>query len=236
MNNILLTICARGGSQSISQKNIRKLNGKPLIKYTIESAIKWGKADRIIVSTDSKEIAKISMDSGAEVPFIRPSSMAKNDSPKLPVIKHAVKYCIDNLGDNPDYIIDLDPTSPLRKIDDIENCFQTLITNSNCDSVISAYESVKNPYFNMVEINSDGFARVSKNISNKKFESRQEAPIVYSINASIYMWKLKAFLNIDKILSGNLKIVKMPYERSIDIDTITDWEIVENIIKNNEKI
>src|SRR3990167_8937178 len=117
---ILCTICARGGSKGVPNKNIRELSGKPLIAHTIEQALSTKFIDRVVVSTDAEKIANIASQYGAEVPFLRPQSLATDDAPKLPVVKHAVKFYIENLKFTPDYVIDLDPTSPLRTLEDIE--------------------------------------------------------------------------------------------------------------------
>ena len=234
MSKILLTICARGGSKGVAGKNVRLINGKPLISITIKQAIEWGKADKIIVSTDSKEIAKIAKEYGAEVPFIRPSELATDDAPKLPVLQHAVKYSIENLGYNPDFVLDLDPTSPLREIRDIQNCYDKLVNDPSCDCVISAFKAIKNPYFNMVEIKNNGKIELSKNF-NSHIIRRQDAPEVYSINASVYVWRTKDLLNRNKIISGNVKIMEMPYNRSIDIDCETDWEFVKYLLNKKHQ-
>ena len=234
MSKILLTICARAGSKGVVGKNIRLMHGQPLIGITIKQAIEWGKAEKIIVSTDSREIAEIAIKYGAEVPFIRPSKLANDGAPKLPVLQHATKYCIQNLDYTPDYVIDLDPTSPLRSIEDIQNCYDRLINDPPCDSVFSVYKSVKNPYFNMVEISNLGNIQLCKTL-DKWPVRRQDAPDVYSINASVYAWKTKDLLNRKEVISGIIKIVEMPYERSIDIDNETDWEFVEYLMSKKDK-
>ena len=119
---MLITICARGGSKGVKNKNIRDLKGKPLISYTIRQAIEWGKANRVIVSTDSKDIADISKQFGAEVPFFRPKLFSDDDAPKLPAIRHALIQSELIYKEKYETIIDLDPTAPIRKISDIENC------------------------------------------------------------------------------------------------------------------
>ncbi|HHT9106422.1 MAG TPA: acylneuraminate cytidylyltransferase family protein [Candidatus Wujingus californicus] len=230
---VLCTICARGGSKGVPGKNIKNLLGKPLIAYTIEQALNIGFIDRVIVSTDSDEIADIAKQYGAEVPFIRPRSLATDDAPKLPVIKHAVKHYIENLNFNPDYVIDLDPTSPLRTEEDIEKCLNLIMNDSNCDLVITGYKSNKNPYFNMVEINSDGFTCLSKK-PEKQIVRRQDAPVVYAMNASVYIWKTDVLFNQTDVVAGKVKLVKMPEERSIDIDSEVDFKLVEYFMKEKK--
>jgi len=226
----LCTICARGGSKGVPNKNIRILNGKPLIVYSIEQALSIQTIDCVIVSTDSDEIARIAAVTGAEVPFRRPYHLASDTAPKIPVVQHAVQYVMDNVNARPEYVIDLDPTSPLRNTEDIERCIELLRSDPDCDSVITGYRSNKNPYFNMVEVRKDGFARVSKTPS-RHISRRQDAPLVYTMNASIYGWKRGALFNQKNIFDGRVKLVEMTKERSIDIDSEIDFKLVGLLLK-----
>lgn len=231
--SVLCTICARGGSKGVPHKNIRELSGKPLLAYTIEQALNCAFIDRTVVSTDSQDIARIARKYGAEVPFMRPAELARDDSAKLPVIQHAVKYYMDKLNFFPDYVIDLDPTSPLRIKEDIEKCMNLIVSDPGCDSVITGYLSNKNPYFNMVEIGPDGFARTSKQ-TDRVIVRRQDAPVVYAENASVYVWKTRVLLNETDVVSGRVKLIEMPQSRSIDIDSETDFKLVEFLMKGGE--
>jgi CMP-N-acetylneuraminic acid synthetase len=159
--NILCTICARGGSKGVKSKNTRILNGKPLIVHTIEQAKKWGRASHIIISTDSESIADISKKAGAEVPFMRPAELATDTSGKLPVLSYALYAAEEHYKTKFDVIMDLDPTAPIRKISDLNNCLE-LFLEKKPDSLFSAVVAPKSPYFNMVEVNSDGYAQLSK--------------------------------------------------------------------------
>jgi len=231
---ILCTICARGGSKGVPNKNIRELSGKPLIAHTIEQALSTKFIDRVVVSTDAEKIANIASQYGAEVPFLRPQSLATDDAPKLPVVKHAVKFYIENLKFTPVYVIDLDPTSPLRTLEDIERSLTLIMNDSGCDSVITGYRSNKNPYFNMVEINSEGFADLCKK-TDDRICRRQDAPVVYAMNASIYVWKTDVLFQQAEIISGKVKFVEMPENRSIDIDSETDFRLVELLLEERHK-
>ncbi len=229
---ILITICARKGSKRVKNKNIRNLMGKPLIAHTIDTAKKWGKADRIIVSTDSEEIAEISRKYGAEVPFMRPNELANDKAPKLPVIKHAIEYLKNVENEEYDLVVDLDPTSPLRTVDDINNAFN-IFTKKNAKNLFSVCEARKNPYFNMVELDSRGYAYLSKNLKNPIFRM-QDTPIVYELNASIYIYWTKYLAKIESVINEESIIYEMPYERSIDIDSDVDFKLVEFFVKNIE--
>ncbi|SEJ36125.1 N-acylneuraminate cytidylyltransferase/CMP-N,N'-diacetyllegionaminic acid synthase [Halohasta litchfieldiae] len=156
-DTVLCTICARGGSKGVPNKNIRTVAGKPLIAHTIDHALQWDRSTDVIVSTDSSEIAAVAEQYGAEVPFLRPDHLASDSAAKLPVIQHAHQYMTEEKDRTYDYIVDLDATAPLRQIEDIENCFEVL-QNSDSHNVYTVTEADKNPYFNMVELDKDGYA------------------------------------------------------------------------------
>lgn len=227
---ILVTICARQGSKRVKNKNIREIAGKPLIAHTIETAKEWGKADKIIVSTDSEEIAEISSTYGAEVPFLRPKNLSSDTAPKLPVIKHAVKYLQDVQGEEFDLVVDLDPTSPLRTIEDIENAYN-IILNKKSINLFSVTSARKNPYFNMVELNKQDYAHLCKESKNPVYRM-QDTPLVYEMNASIYIYWVKNLFNIENVITESSLIYEMPPERSVDIDSEIDFKLVELIMKS----
>lgn len=222
----IISICARGGSTGVPGKNIRPLLGKPLIGWTIEQAFASGLAQRVVVSTDSDAIADVARQFGAEVPFVRPASLATADAAKLPVIQHLVDWVEAHAGPVAS-VIDLDPTSPLRDVDDIRQCAAML--DDHTDLVITGYESDKNPYFNMVERKADGyFERVCR--PAQEVFGRQSAPKVYAMNASIYVWR-RAALTGSLWSSPRVRLHVMPRERSIDIDHPIDFDLVELIMK-----
>lgn len=225
---ILLTIAARGGSKGIKNKNIRPLFGKPLIAYTIAVAKKWGKADRVIVSTDSEKIAEIAKCYGAEVPFMRPRELAEDDTPKLKVLHHALRY-FESKGEFYDVLIDLDATAPLRLVSDLDNALKIFLS-SDAKTLISVTRARKNPYFNMVEIDEMGFAKLSK-IPDRPVYSRQKAPKVYELNASIYIFRVPDIYELDSAISEKTVIYEMPPERSVDIDSELDWLFVEFLVE-----
>lgn len=222
----IITICARGGSQGMPGKNIRPLLGKPLIGWSIEQALASGTADRVYVSTDSAEIARVARAFGAQVPFLRPAHLATATAGKLPVILHLVEWIVAHDGPV-ERVIDLDPTSPLRDLDDIRACATKL--DDETDVVITGYPSDKNPYFNMVEKKASGyFERVCK--PDNEVLGRQAAPTVFAMNASIYAWHCSSLASSlwDK---PRIRLHEMPRERSIDIDHLIDFELVELLMK-----
>lgn len=225
---ILCTVCARGGSKGVPGKNIKLLNNKPLIAYTIETALKWGKADKVAVSTDSEEIAKVAKKYGGEVPFLRPANLAGDNSGKIAAIQHLVNYFEDN-GEYYDIIIDLDVTAPLRSIEDLNGALN-LFLNNDVNNVYSVCEARRNPYFNMVELTENNRVKLAKKLDETVL-SRQTAPKVYDMNASIYVYKRDFLMNTNTCHSNNTLAYVMPDERSMDIDSLLDFEVVEYLMK-----
>lgn len=228
---VVATICARGGSKGVPGKNVRLLRGKPLIVHTIEVAKRCKLINRIIVSTDDPKIAEIARLNGAEVPFLRPKELASDTAPKLPVIKHAIEYLENQEGYYPDIVVDLDPTSPLRREEDIEACIR-MVAEGRADNVFSVTKARRNPYFNIVEI-LDGKVQLVKPLA-QVIVRRQDAPQVYEINASIYAWKRGALMNNNTIFLENTMVYLMP-EWAIDIDSEIDFEFVEFIMKRERR-
>jgi len=221
---IIATICARGGSVGLPRKNILPLHGKPLIAYTIEQALAVPQINGVYVSTDCPDIAEIARKYGATVPFLRPAELASSTAPKIPVIQHLCDWVSESEGEF-DCLVDLDPTSPLRYISDIERCIELL--DNETDVVITAFESDKNPYFNMVEHKRDGSIGLVCG-AERGAVARQLAPQVYSMNASIYVWHRHTLGK--GLWGGALKLHVMPRERSIDIDSLLDFKIVEMLL------
>ncbi len=231
MFNILITICARAGSKSVKRKNIRLLNGKPLIYYTIKQAFDWGKASRVVVSTDSEKIAKIAREHGAEVPFIRPAELATDNTPKLPVIRHALLESEHIYNEIYDITIDLDVTAPIRTVHDLDKALK-LFLEKRPKTLFSVVHAHKNPYFNMVELNKKSKVLVSKNLDKTIFR-RQDAPKVYNMNASILFIKRDYLLDEtqNSAISDNSIVYIMDEVASIDIDREIDFKFVEFLIK-----
>jgi CMP-N,N'-diacetyllegionaminic acid synthase len=229
MNNILCTICARGGSKGVKNKNIKNINGIPLIAYTIEQAKASKLFEHIVISTDNDNIAKIAKEHGAEVFFKRSDELASDTAGKLDVIRDAFVQSEEYYHKQFDYLIDLDATAPLRDVKDIIKSFKQFIKNNN-DNLITAMPSRRSPYFNMVEEAKNGKVYLSK-VLDDAIVRRQDAPKSYDMNASIYIWKRKTILNEKSIFLENTGLYIMPEERSIDIDTELDYKFVEFLMK-----
>lgn len=352
MKNILCTICMRGGSKGVPNKNLRKLHGKPLMAYTIQQALQSGLFEHVVVSTDSQVIADMAKKCCAEAWFLRPAELATDEAPKLPVIRHAFLEAEKHYGQKFDQLMDLDVTSPLRLVEDITGAYKQFV-DDDADILISASPARKNPYFNMVEINKgsvnlvkhnnfskllinpkasirdaleslsqsgekclmviDSYGKLKGTLSDgdlrkallkgsnledpimdiynsnpvylkqsaykndlakklfieNKFDlipiidedgvlldfvvweefftdedklfnqqsnlelhtpfRRQDAPDVYDMNASIYIWKRHALLESNTLFTDRTSLFIMPEERSVDIDTELDWAFVEFI-------
>ncbi len=225
---VLCLICARGGSKGVPGKNIKSLGGTPLIGWSITSAKQCSFFDRIVVSTDDKAISRIADKYGAETPFLRPAHLAKDSSPEWLVWQHAINELEQKQQFKPDYFVSLPPTSPFRSEVDIEKSVESLY-KSNADIVISVTMSARNPYFNMVELDSDGFANLSKPHSSKTTR-RQDAPEVFDMTTVVYAVRTKYVLNADGIFNGKVKTIVIPEIRALDIDTELDFEFADFLI------
>lgn len=226
---IIATVCARGGSKRLPRKNIKDLAGKPLIAYTIEVALKCKRVIRVIVSTDDEDIVKISKQYGAEVPFIRPKSLATDTIGKLPVIQNAVEFCEKEYNTGIDVIIDLDPTAPIRKVTDLDQALNKFL-ESDADVLYSVCMARKSPYFNMVELDGNGYAHLSKPL-NTKIVRRQDSPTVYDMNASIYIFNRDFLLTTNSIHSGKAIVYVMDDISGFDIDRDIDFQFIEFLLE-----
>ena len=233
MSKILCTICARGGSKGVKDKNIKLLNGLPLISHTILQAIESGLFDKIVVSTDSDSIAEVARKYGAEVFFKRDHKLSDDNAGKLEVIKDAFTRSEKQFNQKFDYLVDLDATSPLRLSSDIIAAFDYFCSKGGIGNLFSVNASHKNPYFNIIELDNNGYAQISKSLNSEGMVmSRQAAPQTYDINGSIYIWDRETLLNNSTIFLKNTLAYSMPVERSVDIDTILDFQFVEYLMND----
>ncbi len=229
--NRLCTICARGNSKGVVNKNLREIAGKPLIAHTIEHAIESKCFKYISVSSDSEEILEISLRSGADFAIQRPPELATDEAAKLPAIQHAAEMTEKLTQENFDTFVDLDATSPLRSPKDIELSIEKLETSSSFN-LITASPSRRSPYFNLVELDVNEFVIRSKELEESIIR-RQDSPRCYDMNASIYVWKKEGFYDHKRVLLNNTILYEMPEERSIDIDTELDFKLVKYLMENN---
>ena len=222
---ILATICARAGSKGVPNKNIREMLGKPLIGYTVEQATRSGLFKTIAVSSDSAEIIQVGKRFGADLGVLRPKELALDTAGKIPAIQHCVLAAEKSTGIDFEIIVDLDTTSPLRDIEDIKACVR-ILQSRKIGNVLTAAPSRRSPYFNMVETNDSGVPIPCKN--SRSILRRQDAPPTYDMNASIYVWRRESLFGSTKpIFLDDTFLYVMPEERSLDIDTELDFEMVE---------
>ncbi len=219
-------ISARGGSKGIPRKNILPFGGKPLIKWTIEAAKKSKYIDHIFVSTDDIEIAEISKNAGAAVPFLRPKSLAHDKSPSIDTVIHTI-----NEFDSFDTIFLLQPTSPLRTTKDLDNSMELFIS-SGSESLVSVSESQKHPALNFYINNDDKKIKPITNISVPS--QRQDIKTSYVLNGAIYLSKTKSVKQHKTFLTSDTVGYIMPLERSVDIDTPLDWKWGEFLLNQNK--
>ena len=221
-------IFARGGSKGIKRKNIQLLEGKPLIQYSIESALANAYVDEIYVSTDDEEIAILAKSLNATVPFIRPKELSDDHSPELLSWQHALTF-LKNENKMPDIFVSLPCTSPLRNNVDVSQSIESLI-KSEADLSISVCKSERNPYFNMVEIDDSGNAKILKK-NSKNIIRRQDAPEIFDVTTVAYSAWSKYLLETNSIMKGKVTTSLVPRERAIDIDTNFDFDLARYFLK-----
>jgi CMP-N-acetylneuraminic acid synthetase len=224
-------IFARGGSKGLPGKNIRPLGGKPMIAWSIEHALAIKRIARVIVSTDSEEIAAVARDYGAEVPFIRPAELARDDSPEWLAWRHALNFMRETTGELPEVMVSVPTTAPLRLALDIENCLDEY-EKGEADIVITITDAHRSPYFNMVKNNADGTVGLV-NPPQLALARRQDAPVVYDMATVCYVANPAFVMTHNASFEGRVRAVHVPAERAIDIDTLLDFRIAECLVDIN---
>ncbi|NOX34956.1 MAG: acylneuraminate cytidylyltransferase family protein [Deltaproteobacteria bacterium] len=226
-------VFARGGSKGVKNKNIRLVAGRPLIHYSVEAAKRSCFINRIIVSTDNKDIEKAALEAGAEVPFLRPRDLASDASPEWLSWQHAVKT-LKKAGEEFDIFVSIPATSPLRTAEDIDMCIKVLIENNDADGAITVCRAQRHPSFNMVVMDDNGFATIA--VPDKFcFSRRQDVPSMYDITTVAYAARPGFILSAPSLFAGKIKAVVIPGERSLDIDTEFDLKVADLIINDRLK-
>jgi CMP-N-acetylneuraminic acid synthetase len=226
---VLGLIPARGGSKSVPRKNIRLLCGKPLLEYTAESALSSHRLSRVILSTDDEEIAKIGRACHLEVPFLRPSELAQDDTPTLPVVHHALKWLIDHKDNNYDAVCLLQPTNPLRRPEDIDACID-LFEKYNADSVVTILPVPEqyNPcwvYFR----DKAGLLRLSTG-GDEPIPRRQDLPSAFHREGSVYVTKREVVIEQNSFYGTRILGHLMDPDRSVNINSPEDWKRAQQLI------
>ncbi len=224
----LCTICARGGSKGVPNKNLRLVGGLPLIVHSIRHALESRLFDTVAVSSDSAEILAVAKREGVDLCIERPAHLATDTASKLDAVQHAFQASEATAGKTFDTITDLCPTAPLRVISDIVSCIAA-VEAGGAENVFSVTPAHRSPYFNLVETDAEGKVRLSKPPTTA-IVRRQDSPDCYDMNASIYVWRRQPFIDKPYLFGATTAIHVMPRERSFDIDTPLDLEIVEMLM------
>ncbi|QBJ61965.1 acylneuraminate cytidylyltransferase family protein [Pseudoalteromonas sp. DL-6] len=225
---ILAIIPARGGSKRLPGKNILPLAGKPMINWSIEAAKNVPSIARVVVSTDCETIANTAKAAGGEVPFLRPASLSSDTSSSVDVVRHTLEY-FKGIGENFDYVLLLQPTSPLRTAAHIQGAIDLLATKK-ADSVISVCECEHSPLWTNTlddSLSLENF--IPKNVNNMR---SQDLPQYYRLNGAIYLTKVEQLLHEGVLMSGSSVAFKMDSHSSIDIDTKLDFMLAEAILRD----
>jgi CMP-N,N'-diacetyllegionaminic acid synthase len=229
---VLTVVPARGGSKGLPGKNIKMLLDKPLLAWSIQQGLASKYVDEVIVSTDSEEIAAIAKQYGASVPFLRPAALARDETSTADVLVHLITT-LESQGEVYDYILLLEPTSPLRETSDIDAAFEKLLSNNDATSIvgISSVES-QHPLF-CVSLTEDGFLRSANDF---KVLRRQEITPLFFYEGSLYISEIEVYKQQKNFYHNNTLGLVMPKWKSFEIDDKVDFLIVETILKNKQSI
>jgi CMP-N,N'-diacetyllegionaminic acid synthase len=230
---ILALILARSGSKGLPGKNIRPLVDKPLIAWTLKQANNSKYINRIIVSTDDRQIAATTKEYNGEVPILRPPELATDNATSTEAIMHMVDYLLKTEYYQPDYVMLLQPTSPLRRTEDIDAAMELLLSKK-AEAVVSVCKTVHHPWLSNSlpeDHNMKDFLRPQ--IKNK---NRQELPLFYQLNGAIYLASLSYFKAMNGFIGNSTYALVMPRERSVDIDNLLDFQFAELLMKSEETI
>jgi CMP-N,N'-diacetyllegionaminic acid synthase len=231
--NILITLCARGGSKGIPGKNIKIISGRPLISLSIDAANSFARKynAHIVLSTDDELISRVAIAHGIENVHQRQAYLASDSAGKLDVISDVLLSQEKAIGVSFDYVLDLDITSPLRNLEDLSSAFERLKNDELALNIFSVNIANRNPYFNMVEQQQNGYFGLVKTGS---FLTRQSAPKVYELNASFYFYRRRFFDSKDpKVINEYSLIYEMPHI-CFDIDHPVDFDFMEYLLTNDK--
>lgn len=221
-------IFARGGSKGLPGKNIKHLAGKPLLQYSIDSALASPSIEKVFVSTDDKEIAKVAQNGGG-ILIERPAELATDTSPEWLAWRHAIEWTKANYGEF-DGFVSLPATSPLRSVEDVEAAIAKRL-DKNADICISVTPASRSPFFNMVKSNEQGFVELV-NKTSANITRRQDAPDVFDITTVVYATSPQFILDNSGLFSGTVTSIEIPKFRAVDIDDIYDFRLAEAILKD----
>jgi CMP-N-acetylneuraminic acid synthetase len=234
--NILITICARGGSKGIPRKNIKLIAGKPLIAYSIDLTnklkAKWN--TKVALSTDDLEIKGVAEAHHVLTEYVRPKYLATDIAGKIDTIRDLLLYEESLVDYKYDFVLDLDVTSPLRSLEDVDKSLELMIANSEAKNLFSVNQALRNPYFNMVEKNSNGFYSLVKTNPDRSVMTRQSAPKVYDLNASFYWYRRSFFDSDSKSAITDKSLIYEMDHICFDLDHPIDFLFMEYLLENNK--
>ena len=220
---ILAVITARGGSKGLPRKNVLPLAGRPLIGWSIAAALGSAAVGRVVVSTDDPEIAEVARAEGAEVPFLRPADLASDTASSLDVLRHALTECPGH-----DYFVLLQPTSPLRQASDIDAAWR-LLKATGAASCVSVCETAESPWLMYLQSDEGRLSRLLP--EPERGLRRQDLPVAYRLNGAIYLARRAGFLATGRLIDPDTVALVMPPERSVDIDTLSDFDLAESLLR-----
>lgn len=220
----ICSVNVRAGSKGVPGKNARIVAGIPLFGHSVRQAAASALFDEIVVSSDSEEILRRAPEFGATGVVVRPAELATDTAGKVAAIRHSVLETERRIGARFDVCVDLDATSPLRTVEDIREAIR-LFEESDAESLITGSEARRNPYFNLVEEQSDGTVAVSKKPPGEVLR-RQDAPRAFDMNGSIYVWARESLVREPIVFYPSTILYEMPQERSIDVDSEFDFRVV----------
>ncbi len=234
MNNILITLCARGGSKGIPKKNIKELNGLPLIAYSIKHAQEFskyvGNVD-IELSTDDKKIIDVAAKYGLKTVYERPEYLATDTVGKIDAILDLLSYKEEQTGKKYEFILDLDVSSPLRTIEDLKEAYSKILKDTQAYNLFSVSKPNKNPYYNVVEEKDNGYY---SQVKKSDVLSRQKAPEVYDMNASFYFYRRSFFEKRFKSAITDKSLIYLMDHICFDLDEPFDFEMMEFLLSTNK--
>lgn len=220
-------VFARSGSKGVPGKNIRMLEGKPLLAHAIEAGLATGLLNDIVVSTDSAEIASVAREYGARTPFLRPTELARDDSSEWLAWQHAVSWLHEH-GEPFDVFVSLPATAPLRTPNDVMTCIR-MFEEGGCDLVVTCTPAQRHPMFNMYRVDNTGYAHIYVP-TDPPIIRRQDAPPAFDGTTMVYVSSPHYILEQSSLWAGKVKAVAFPRERALDIDDELDFRIAEMLL------
>jgi len=230
--DVVGAVFARGGSKGVPGKNLRLLDGKPLVARAIEQALACRGVDRVVLSTDSEEIAAVGRAAGADVPWLRPAELAEDTSREWLAWQHLLRWLAAE-NELPNHLLVVPCTAPLREVSDLERCLEAA-RDPAVDIVLTVTEAHRNPWFNMVTVDDAGDARLVLE-PPERIHRRQDAPATFDVGTVAFVARPDFVLRSDSLYDGRVRAVPVPPERNLDIDTELDFAFAEFLLTRSDR-